>query len=169
MNRLLFAVGLVCVLGLVFTGCKKGPAATEKVGPPPRPLMAQDIKDGAPKLDPGQANCYVCGKPIKADFFFDYQGKRVYLSEEMGQVATDPLEKVWSSSKRFRTGKTRCIEQVLRSSALPVSGCQALSDAKMARRVLGWEPKVSRREGLARTIPYFRESLKQQDSSGNRV
>jgi len=42
-------------------------------------------------------------------------------------------------------------------------------DISKARRVLGWEPKVSRREGLARTIPYFRESLKQQDSSGNRI
>ena len=28
-----------------------------------------------------------------------------------------------------------------------------------ARQLLGWEPKVSRREGLLRTIPYFRQQL----------
>jgi dTDP-glucose 4,6-dehydratase len=32
-------------------------------------------------------------------------------------------------------------------------------DISLARRLLGWEPKVSRREGLERTIPYFRKSL----------
>jgi len=33
-------------------------------------------------------------------------------------------------------------------------------DISKARRILGWEPKVSRREGLARTIQYFKEKLK---------
>jgi dTDP-glucose 4,6-dehydratase len=32
-------------------------------------------------------------------------------------------------------------------------------DISKARRVLGWEPKVSRREGLLRTIEYFRKRL----------
>ena len=30
-------------------------------------------------------------------------------------------------------------------------------DISKARRVLGWEPKVGRREGLLKTLPYFRE------------
>jgi len=29
-----------------------------------------------------------------------------------------------------------------------------------AREILGWEPKVNRTEGLARTIEYFRKKLK---------
>ena len=32
-------------------------------------------------------------------------------------------------------------------------------DIGLAKRLLGWEPKVSRREGLEKTIPYFRKSL----------
>jgi dTDP-glucose 4,6-dehydratase len=31
-------------------------------------------------------------------------------------------------------------------------------DIGRAKRVLGWEPKVALREGLARTIEWFRES-----------
>ncbi len=32
-------------------------------------------------------------------------------------------------------------------------------DLTLARRLLGWEPKVPLREGLSRTIPYFRDRL----------
>jgi dTDP-glucose 4,6-dehydratase len=32
-------------------------------------------------------------------------------------------------------------------------------DISVARKVLGWEPKVELREGIRRTIPYFREQL----------
>ena len=32
-------------------------------------------------------------------------------------------------------------------------------DIKKAKRVLGWEPKVSRQEGLKRTVKYFQEKL----------
>jgi dTDP-glucose 4,6-dehydratase len=32
-------------------------------------------------------------------------------------------------------------------------------DISLARRLLGWEPKVSRRQGLELTIPYFRRKL----------
>src|SRR5262249_23749422 len=33
------------------------------------------------------------------------------------------------------------------------------SDFSLIRRVLGWEPKVPLREGLARTLAYYREHL----------
>ena len=32
-------------------------------------------------------------------------------------------------------------------------------DISKARRVLGWEPKVQRREGILKTLPYFRERI----------
>jgi dTDP-glucose 4,6-dehydratase len=32
-------------------------------------------------------------------------------------------------------------------------------DIARARALLGWEPKVPLRDGLARTIPYFRSEL----------
>jgi dTDP-glucose 4,6-dehydratase len=32
-------------------------------------------------------------------------------------------------------------------------------DITKAKRVLGWEPKVSRQEGLRRTLKYFEEKL----------
>jgi dTDP-glucose 4,6-dehydratase len=32
-------------------------------------------------------------------------------------------------------------------------------DITKARKILGWEPKVARKEGLARTIEYFRKKL----------
>ena len=36
-------------------------------------------------------------------------------------------------------------------------------DIAIARAVLGWEPRVSLREGIRRTIPYFREELARGD------
>lgn len=33
-------------------------------------------------------------------------------------------------------------------------------DITKARKILGWEPKVARKEGLARTIEYFRKKVK---------
>ena len=35
-------------------------------------------------------------------------------------------------------------------------------DITVALRVLGWEPRVSLREGLWRTIPYFRELVERR-------
>jgi dTDP-glucose 4,6-dehydratase len=32
-------------------------------------------------------------------------------------------------------------------------------DITRAREILGWEPRVPRHEGLAKTLPYFREAL----------
>ncbi len=37
-------------------------------------------------------------------------------------------------------------------------------DITVAREVLGWEPKIDLREGLARTIPYFRELVEEEDA-----
>jgi len=36
-------------------------------------------------------------------------------------------------------------------------------DIGVARRELGWEPKVELREGIRRTIPFFRDALEQHD------
>ncbi len=38
-------------------------------------------------------------------------------------------------------------------------------DIGLAREALGWEPKVALREGLRRTIPYFRRLVEQRDVS----
>lgn len=38
-------------------------------------------------------------------------------------------------------------------------------DITVAREQLGWEPKVQLREGIRRTIPYFREQLERSDAS----
>jgi dTDP-glucose 4,6-dehydratase len=32
-------------------------------------------------------------------------------------------------------------------------------DISKAKRLLGWEPKVSRKEGLAKTLEYFRTKI----------
>ena len=37
-------------------------------------------------------------------------------------------------------------------------------DVTIARELLGWEPKVQLREGVRRTIPYFREELERHDA-----
>jgi dTDP-glucose 4,6-dehydratase len=37
-------------------------------------------------------------------------------------------------------------------------------DITAARRALGWEPRVELREGLERTIPYFRRLVREQDA-----
>lgn len=41
-------------------------------------------------------------------------------------------------------------------AAKPGEQLRSCIDASLARRVLGWEPKVALKEGLARTIEYFR-------------
>ncbi len=42
-------------------------------------------------------------------------------------------------------------------------------DIAVARRVLGWEPRVSLREGLERTIPYFRQVLEERETASART
>ena len=37
-------------------------------------------------------------------------------------------------------------------------------DITVAREVLGWEPKIDLREGLSRTIPYFRKLVEEEDA-----
>jgi dTDP-glucose 4,6-dehydratase len=41
--------------------------------------------------------------------------------------------------------------------ALPDDPSRRRPDITLARRLLGWEPQVSRRDGLARTIEYYRK------------
>jgi dTDP-glucose 4,6-dehydratase len=42
-------------------------------------------------------------------------------------------------------------------------------DITIAREVLGWDPKVQLREGIRRTIPYFREQLEQHDARARTI
>ncbi len=42
-------------------------------------------------------------------------------------------------------------------------------DITRAREILGWEPEVSLREGLERTIPYFREQVERHDASARTI
>jgi dTDP-glucose 4,6-dehydratase len=39
-------------------------------------------------------------------------------------------------------------------------------DIERARRLLGWEPRVDRHEGLSRTLDYFRQKLQSKDKEG---
>jgi dTDP-glucose 4,6-dehydratase len=39
-------------------------------------------------------------------------------------------------------------------------------DITKARTILGWEPKVSRQEGLRRTLQYFKKKLRERDGVG---
>ena len=40
-------------------------------------------------------------------------------------------------------------------------------DISLARKILDWSPKVSREEGLRRTLPYFREAVAKADANKN--
>ncbi|MDZ7780340.1 MAG: UDP-glucuronic acid decarboxylase family protein [Gemmatimonadota bacterium] len=42
-------------------------------------------------------------------------------------------------------------------------------DITVARDVLGWEPEVQLREGIRRTIPYFREQLERNDARARTI
>ena len=46
---------------------------------------------------------------------------------------------------------------------------QRKPDITVAREVLGWEPRVALEQGLERTIPYFRASLKRDEDSSART
>ena len=58
------------------------------------------------------------------------------------------------------TGSSSQIEAL----ALPVDDPKVRQpDITLARTLLGWEPKVELREGIRRTIPYFRDALQRQN------
>ena len=58
------------------------------------------------------------------------------------------------------TGSSSRIEAL----ALPVDDPKVRQpDITLARTLLGWEPKVELREGIRRTIPYFRDALQRQN------
>jgi nucleoside-diphosphate-sugar epimerase len=40
-------------------------------------------------------------------------------------------------------------------------------DITLARELLDWEPKVELREGLRRTIPYFKHLVEEKDAKAN--
>ena len=42
-------------------------------------------------------------------------------------------------------------------------------DISIARTVLGWEPRVELRDGIRRTIPYFREALARRDTKARTI
>ncbi len=42
-------------------------------------------------------------------------------------------------------------------------------DITVARDVLGWEPKVQLREGIRKTVPYFREQLELHDARARTI
>jgi dTDP-glucose 4,6-dehydratase len=42
-------------------------------------------------------------------------------------------------------------------------------DITIARDVLGWEPKIELREGIQRTLPYFREELERHDAKARTI
>jgi len=49
----------------------------------------------------------------------------------------------------------------LRFTALPADDPkQRCPNISLARRVLGWEPKINLEQGLMKAIPYFRAKLK---------
>jgi nucleoside-diphosphate-sugar epimerase len=37
-------------------------------------------------------------------------------------------------------------------------------DISLARRILGWDPETRLREGLRKTIPYFRKLVEEEDA-----
>ncbi len=55
------------------------------------------------------------------------------------------------------TGSRSGVEYRPLPSDDPVKRCP---DISLAREKLGWEPRVALEEGLAKTIPYFRDKLK---------
>jgi dTDP-glucose 4,6-dehydratase len=42
-------------------------------------------------------------------------------------------------------------------------------DITVARDVLGWDPKIELREGIRRTLPYFREELERHDAKARTI
>nr|WP_290665623.1 UDP-glucuronic acid decarboxylase family protein [Ardenticatena sp.] len=85
---------------------------------------------------------------------------RLLMSEEVGPVNIgNPHEMTilqFAELINEMTGNTAGI----RFEPLPVDDPKVRQpDITKARRILGWEPKISLEEGLRRTIPYFRERL----------
>jgi nucleoside-diphosphate-sugar epimerase len=53
----------------------------------------------------------------------------------------------------------------VRRLPLPVDDPQVRQpDISRARTLLGWEPRVSLREGIERTVPYFRDLVAIEDA-----
>jgi len=82
MKKVLCCLAFVGLLGFALAGCEKGKAPSGGGPAVSEMLVASQIDDGAPKFEPGQSVCYVTNKPIKAEFYTDYNGKRIYFSSQ---------------------------------------------------------------------------------------
>jgi nucleoside-diphosphate-sugar epimerase len=65
----------------------------------------------------------------------------------MLQLAQEIRELCGSSSK------------IIHTPLPPDDPKQRCPDISLAKRLLGWEPRIARREGLARTVAFYRKKL----------
>lgn len=83
MKKLLCTLALVSIVGFGILGCEEaaGPAGGGSITPETS-LTAGQIQSDVPPIEPAQMQCYVCGKPIKAEFYVDFNGKRAYCDSK---------------------------------------------------------------------------------------
>jgi YHS domain-containing protein len=78
-RKLLFLPVIALGLCLLLAGCGGGQG---NEGEPKGHLVAGGIGDGASPAAAAQAECPVCGSPIKAEFYADTDNGRVYFDKK---------------------------------------------------------------------------------------
>ncbi len=87
---------------------------------------------------------------------------RLLMSDEAEPVnCGNPVEITILQLAKEIIAITGSRSRVIHKPAMVDDPKQRRPDISKAKRVLGWEPRVSRAEGLALTLPYFREQVAQ--------
>ena len=74
---------------------------------------------------------------------------------EAWQTARAAVELVYEASSNGKFSRDFALRDQIRRAAVSM-----MSNITKAKKILDWEPRVSRLEGLKQTVPYFQASLK---------
>ena len=99
------------------------------------------------EINPNNRNCFGLIK-----LFFT---EEIYIPVNLGNPDTVTMNQLASEILNYTNSKSKIVFK-----PLPVDDPKKRKpDISRAKKLLDWEPKISRKEGLQKTIEYYRKSM----------